>query len=74
MSLHTGEDEGGIRPSLKKLHSSGIGAILDYAAEDDSDGGAASRSEETGKAETLVLPPFFLLAFYSGKMRNGSKQ
>ncbi|KAK9799009.1 hypothetical protein WJX73_003308 [Symbiochloris irregularis] len=43
-----GEDEGSIRPSLKKLHASGIGAILDYAAEDDSDGGAASRSEETG--------------------------
>ena len=35
-------------PVLKKLHANGIGAILDYAAEEDGDGGAASRSEEHG--------------------------
>ena len=44
-----GEDERTIRPTLDKLHRNGIGAILDYAAEDDSDGGAASRGEEHGR-------------------------
>lgn len=44
----TGEDEKGIRPMLKKLHANGIGAILDYAAEDDggSDEGPKSRQDE----------------------------
>ena len=43
-----GEDEATIRPTLNKLHANGIGAILDYAAEDDSGGSAASRGQEHG--------------------------
>ena len=44
-----GEDEAGIRPTLDKLSQYGIGAILDYAAEDDSDEGEKpSRGEVHG--------------------------
>ena len=43
-----GESQEGIKPRMAELWRSGIGGILDYAAEDDvsEEGGPASRGEE----------------------------
>lgn len=46
-SLNAGETQKQLQPALKLLKAHGIGAILDYAAEDDvqAEEGPASRSE-----------------------------
>ncbi|CAB9505872.1 Proline dehydrogenase 1, mitochondrial [Seminavis robusta] len=48
-----GENEEQMRPVLKQLQSSGIGSILDYAAEDD---GSGSASNESDSADTTTTP------------------
>lgn len=48
LHAHAGESQEGIKPRMAELWRSGIGGILDYAAEDDvsEEGGPASRGEE----------------------------
>mmetsp|Transcript_8741 Transcript_8741/g.11611 ORF Transcript_8741/g.11611 Transcript_8741/m.11611 type:complete len:490 (+) Transcript_8741:563-2032(+) len=47
-----GEDEKGIRPAINSLRKSGIGGILDYAAENEGENGI------TGSDEIISNPPY----------------